>query len=213
MSPRTVAAVSGETHRPGAADPDAGLPEGGFTTLEVEAELGLTEAQALDLLHTAVAKSSSHFYDTGSLENTFSDTSRYDTTMKIEGELADGIQFRSLTGCQHLSTQGVLGNNGIPVTIITGHTHRQDKYLSQEFELLGGERTRFQWDVGTYGSIEEGHDFVLFDFLPALGAGTLTNDDDISEHERWRLCPGDMGVRPKLACDRRRALFDRQAPR
>lgn len=161
------------------ADPASGLPEGGFATLEAEAELGLTEAQALNLLHTVIANSSSHFYDTPSIANTFSRVRRYDAGLKIEGQLTDGLQFRSFTGYQHLATQGEIGNNGVPFNILTGDTGHQDEYLSQEFQLLGGENSRFRWLVGAYGSVERGHDTVLFTVVPALGPIILSNDDRI----------------------------------
>ena len=166
-------------HRIGSGGSRSGLPEGGLATLEAEAELGLTEAQALNLLHTAIANSSSHFYDSPTIANRFSRVRRYDTTLKIEGQLTDGLQFRSFTGYQHLATQGEIGNNGVPFNILTGDTGHQDEYLSQEFQLLGGENSRFRWVVGAYGSVEKGRDTVLFTVVPALGPIMLSNDDRI----------------------------------
>jgi iron complex outermembrane receptor protein len=141
-----------------------GLPEGGLLNLETQAETGLNAAQSAALLESVVAKSKSDFYANSSIYPSSSDIRRMDGALTINGNLENGLTFRSITGAQRLIRDGVFGSP-TPVVAYNSNIHADDNYYSQEFQLLGT-APNFNWVVGIYGGYEKGHDNFAVLFLP-----------------------------------------------
>jgi iron complex outermembrane receptor protein len=154
-----------------------GLPEGSYLTLQTMADLGVSEAQAVALERAWTAQRSPWY----TLDNTHgpavvSDVKRWDVGLNISGDLADNVQFHSITGVQDLS-RNADGGPQFPVLIFEDSHDSSGTYYSQEFQLLGT-APRFKWVLGAYGGYETGSDHSFIFFLPAvLGTGGTANDN------------------------------------
>jgi iron complex outermembrane receptor protein len=150
-------------------------PEGGLETLDLAAANGLTNAQAVALLRSAVARSSTDFYANSGISPTHSDFNRGSVGLDIKADLLLDIKFRSITGYQHLHRDAALGSP-VPAVILQGGFVSDDSSYSQEFQLLG-ETHEITWVAGLYGDHEAGSQQVQFVVLPALfGPGLSTNE-------------------------------------
>lgn len=156
-----------------------GLPEGSYLTLETEAEVGVSEAQAVALERSWVAQRSPWY----TLDNThgpaqFSDVERWDAGLNVSGDLADHVQFHSITGVQDLR-RNTGGGPEFPIFIFQQNPRSSGTYYSQELQLLG-DTPRLKWVVGAYGGYETGTDGQTIFFLPAVfGTGAVANDNGI----------------------------------
>jgi hypothetical protein len=79
--------------------------------------------------------------------------------------------LRSITGYQHFRRTAGGDLDGTPVNILTSLLGTYDRYLSEEVQLLGGNK-RFNWVVGRYGGNERGEEYsvntILADINPAI---------------------------------------------
>jgi iron complex outermembrane receptor protein len=145
-----------------------GLPEGGYLTLETQAENpALSQAQALALLKSWVA-AKSPFYElnnTGGLPG-FADIERWDSALNITGNVTNDVQFHSISGIQHL-LRSVYSGPESAVYVFNQHPFSKDDYYSQEFQILGSAR-RFNWVTGVYGGDELGQDNQKLILLPEV---------------------------------------------
>jgi iron complex outermembrane receptor protein len=161
----------------GIAPASGGQPAGGSTTSEVAAETGMSIPASVAFLNSWVGKSSSSFYDNGSTSYSFSDIRRWDVGLNVSFELARGLEFRSITGAQGLRRESFFGSP-IPTTIFTAAFHTEDKYYSQEFQLVHS-APRFNWVVGAYLGYETGQDNSATLFVPMITPGLGINDSGI----------------------------------
>jgi iron complex outermembrane receptor protein len=150
---------------------------GGSSTLETAAETGLTIPQSIAYLQTFIAKSKSNFYDNGGASFTFSNLKRWDVGLNVAVQLPADLEFRWISGAQGLRREEFVGSP-VPVTLLTGAFHTEDKYYSQELQLLGTKPT-FNWVVGLYGGYETGQDNSGILLLPVINPGLGTNDSGI----------------------------------
>jgi iron complex outermembrane receptor protein len=156
-----------------------GLPEGGALTLETLAENpNLSLPQALALLKTWVANRQTPLLNNTGGPRGFSDIDRWDVGLSVNGNLSKDVQFRSITGFQHLIRDELLGTQSA-LNYITSVFYSQDKYVSQEFQILGVQ-PRLNWVVGMYGGVEDGQDDQDTLVLPGvLGPAPGINDNGI----------------------------------
>jgi iron complex outermembrane receptor protein len=156
-----------------------GLPEGGYVTSETMADLGVSAAQAVALEKSWIAQRSPWY----TLDNThgpaaISDVERWDSGLTVSGDVADDVQFRSITGVQHLA-RDFSGGPQFPVYLYSQHPESSGTYSSEELQLLGT-TPRLKWVVGAYGGYETGRDGQTIYFLPAVfGTGSTDNDNGI----------------------------------
>jgi iron complex outermembrane receptor protein len=156
-----------------------GLPEGSYLTLETEAELGVSEAQAIALEKSWTAQRSPWY----TLDNThgpamFSDIERWDVGLNVSGDVTDHVQLHSITGVQDLR-RNTGGGPEFPIFIFQQNPHSSGTYYSQELQLLG-DTPGLKWVVGAYGGYETGADGQRIFFLPAVfGTGAVANDNGI----------------------------------
>src|SRR5258708_8438317 len=157
--------------------PSQGGALGGATTLETAAETGLSIPQSIAYLQSFIAKSRTNYYDNGSTTFTFSDIKRWDVGLNITFKLPEDLEFRWISGAQGLHREEFFGSP-IPVTILAGTFHTEDKYYSQELQLLGTVPT-FNWVTGLYGGYETGRDKTATELLPVINPGLATNHSGI----------------------------------
>ncbi len=180
----------------GLAAPGGGLPAGGVTALELSVEDGVSLDQAAALLQTYLNRSTTNFYDTSGNFPPTSTIMKWDVDLNLTGDLPDGLKWRSITGVQEMHREGRFGAP-IPGDMIDIGFHTDDKYYSQELQLLGAEK-RLNWVVGLYGSIERGSDDSAALVLPAL-LGPIPGVSDARIYNRslaafgqaiWEFAPG-----------------------
>jgi iron complex outermembrane receptor protein len=152
---------------------DPSDPEGGFLTLVTQGALGLTEDEAVSYLRNAVAQSQHDFYSNHAVNKGLSQIKRADANIAISGDITPGVEFRSITGYQWLKYYASLPSL-LPVPSVSTVGIKRDQYYSQEFQILGGEQSRFNWIVGFYGGFEKGRDYTGIDFL---GVSQTSNDN------------------------------------
>jgi iron complex outermembrane receptor protein len=161
----------------GIAPAGGGAPAGGAATLEYAAEAGLTNDRAAALMQSYVDRSNTAFYDTSGNFPTYSIVRRWDTALKLTGELPASMTWQSITGVQVLRRLSQLGTpwpgNAIKVDLDT-----QDRYYSEELQLIRN-GAQLDWVAGLYGGIERGQDDGLVYVLPALGVPSGTNNSGI----------------------------------
>jgi iron complex outermembrane recepter protein len=156
-----------------------GLPEGGLLTLETEADLGVSEAQAVALERSWVAQKSPWYTTLNPAARPFmSDVERWDVGLSVSGDLTDTVQLRSITGVQDLRRNA---SGDVPTAIIylREFPHTSGLYYSQELQLLG-KTANLNWVVGAYGGYETGTDEQTVFFIPGvLGTGGTENNNGI----------------------------------
>jgi hypothetical protein len=120
------------------------LPEGGLLALEEQAETGLPIDQAVARLRSFVGND--HYSLINNTSNPLlpalsrtpsqSRTARWDVELNVTGALSSNLNFRSITGFQHLIRDEV----NITQTAVQSFNTifgTSDDYTSQEFQLLG----------------------------------------------------------------------------
>jgi iron complex outermembrane recepter protein len=154
-----------------------GLPAGGPVALEAAAETGLSIPDSVNFLQSWVDKARSNFYDNGNTAYSFSEIRRWDVGLNVTRELPNSFEFHWISGAQGLSRDSYFGSP-IPTVIYAGGFHTQDKYYSQELQLLRATPT-LNWVAGLYGGYETGQDDTNVIFLPVLNPGVAFNDSGI----------------------------------
>jgi iron complex outermembrane receptor protein len=154
-----------------------GLPVGSFLALETEADLGVSEAQAVNLLKSWTAQRSPWYTIGNTYEKPGTTVRRSDGGLTISGDLSETVQFRSLTGVEHF-TEDSVGAQSSPIFIFSTDIHFGDTYYSQEFQILGKTPT-LNWVVGAYGGLEEGRDAQALFFAPAVFGTVQSAHDDL----------------------------------
>jgi iron complex outermembrane receptor protein len=167
----------GGIHKVIALTPSASGLLGGATTLETAAETGLTIPQSVAYLQSLIAKYQSNFYDNGGTAFTFSHINRWDVGLSVVVPFPADLEFRSISGAQGLHREEFFGSP-LPVTTITGAFHTEDKYYSQELQLLQT-TPNVNWVVGLYGGLETGQDDTGVLLLPVINPGLGTNNAGI----------------------------------
>ncbi|WP_454882435.1 TonB-dependent receptor [Sphingomonas oryzagri] len=155
-----------------------GSPPGGAATVEAAAENGDLSDAAIG---AAVGQLQSYthtngFYDTN---GTARGASRYEgekAGLDVKADLGGGITLRSITGYQHFRRTAGGDLDGTPVNILTSLLGTYDRYLSEEIQLLGGNK-RFNWVVGLYGGDERGKEYSVNTILADINPGN-PNDFD-----------------------------------
>ena len=137
----------------------------------------MTIPESVAFLQSWVDRSRSSFYDNGSTGDSFSAIRRWDTALNLTFELPHDLEFRSITGAQGLNRDSFFGSP-IPTIIYTAVFHTEDKYYSQELQLLHA-TSQFNWVTGIYGGYETGQDNNAVIFLPVLNPGVQVGDSGI----------------------------------
>lgn len=187
---------------------DPSNPEGGLLTQVTQAALGVTEGQAVDYLRNAIAQSQRNFYTNGAVDKGLSQIRRADANITISGEIGAGVQLRSISGYQWLKYRAALPSVLPVVTVIPTNGRKEDRYYSQEFQILG-EQSRFNWIVGFYGGLEKGRDYTEFNFL---GLGLTSNYNQVQNRSlaafaqaTWEFLPDwHVTAGGRYSIDRRR---------
>jgi iron complex outermembrane receptor protein len=157
-----------------------GAPEGGLLALEEQAETGLPLDQAVNRLRSFVGNgqyllinnTSGPLLPPLSRMRARSDSARWDVGLNVTGDLSSNLKFRSITGFQHLTRNNISDNQGA-VTPFLDSLNTDDKYTSQEFQLLGNLHS-VDWVAGLYGGLERGEDDNPVIFAPALVGPSVT---------------------------------------
>lgn len=188
-----------------------GSPEGGATAFEVAAETGLTIPQSVAYLESVLARSNSDYYDNEGTSFTFSNIKRWDGGLSVTVKLPRELELRWLSSVQGLQREEFFGSP-IPATILSGAFHTEDRYFSQEVQLLGA-NAPFNWVAGAYGGYESGQDNVGVTIIPALAPGVAVNDAAIRNtnaalfaQTTWELVPRwHLTAGARYSADSRRA--------
>jgi iron complex outermembrane receptor protein len=150
----------------GLAPAARGLPPGGVSTLEAAAEGGgLTPAgigAALGTLNNIIAAhafpGAPGFYGTS---GTFPEKSYFrsvSTHFDVTAHLPADITLRSITGYENLYRATASDLDGTPFGLINGPLNADnERYASQEFQLLGG-APELNWVAGVYAGDESGRE-------------------------------------------------------
>jgi iron complex outermembrane recepter protein len=151
-------------HVVGLSPATATQPTGNYLNLETQAETGLNAAQSAALLQSYVAHQQSDFYSNDAISHSSSDTKRWDAGLTINGPLSDTLQFRSITGYQASDRHADVVSPVPAVSIAAPTLPAHDRYVSQEFQILGTV-PRLNWVAGIYAGYETAEDdqtnFVL----------------------------------------------------
>jgi iron complex outermembrane receptor protein len=162
----------------GLAPPGGGLPAGGILTVETSAETGMTFPQSVTYLNDLIAKQAKFYYDDDNTDVTYYHLGRWDTGLNIDVQLGGNMEFRSISGVSALRRNALLSISPIPVTLVTGNLNTQEKYYSEELELLGKTPT-VNWIGGIYGGYENGEDDSTSVTVPVINPGTAVADAEI----------------------------------
>jgi iron complex outermembrane receptor protein len=156
------------------APPNGPFPQGGLVTLETAAETGLTIPQTVALLQSNVNRASTDFYNNGGTNPNFSDITKWDAALGLNITLPSAMQFRSITGIQSFTRSAAFGSP-IEIPFLGDALHSDDKYYSQELQLLGS-HSIFNWVSGIYAGLEQGNDDQVVIALPVLNPGSATTN-------------------------------------
>jgi iron complex outermembrane receptor protein len=186
------------------ADPVAGLPPGGISTLETIAETkglaGLAPGNVVANIGPAVALLNSYvgrsFYNTSGTQATWSDFHGRWAGLSITASLPHDLTLKSITGFQFLHRDNALDQDETPLNILWSRSITRDKYYSQEFQLLGG-NSALNWVTGLYGSTERGTEYAQIIALPLLNplnpahdiAAMVNSSEAVYAQANWQFRP------------------------
>jgi iron complex outermembrane receptor protein len=141
----------------------------GMGLARTPANLALGQAK----LESYIGAPSGNYWDSYSGLPQYSNTTIYNLGLDISAELSDSITLRSLTGYMQLKRGSQTDTDATPFPLIGGPRSTQDKYYSQEIQLLGDMKD-FKWVLGVYYGNERGHDQTVSDTVPAISASSPT---------------------------------------
>jgi iron complex outermembrane receptor protein len=196
----------------GLSAPGGGLPEGGIVTVETSAETGMSIPDSITYLHGLIAKQASAYYNDDNTNFTYSHLGRWGTGLNIDVQLANSMEFRSITGIAGLRRNSLLAISPVPATLVTGNLTTHDKYYSEELALLGKNST-VSWIGGVYGGYEDGQDDSSSVTVPVINPGTAVNNAGIRNTSRaafgqaiWEFVPKwHLTAGARYSSDTRRA--------
>lgn len=167
------------------ADPSTGAPEGGSTTIEAAAELGLPLtpagfAQAANILNSYKG---GDLHDTDSTDPTFSRFTGYVGSLDLKVPVTDDISIRSITAYEHQRKTSLVDFDGTPFTILSARYDVTGHYFSQELQVLGGNKT-LNWVAGAYYGNQTSDEFSTAQILTAINAGGNPNNVDFVARNR-----------------------------
>jgi iron complex outermembrane recepter protein len=121
------------------------------------ADYSLTPAQRAAALAALNAQTTNNFYRSNSgflgHQATFSGKS---ASLDLTWELSDYLKVRSISGYRKFHTETGTDGDATAFTINEARQPTEDRFFSQEFQLLGGDKT-LTWVAGLYYSNEKGH--------------------------------------------------------
>lgn len=179
-----------------------GVADYSTSVLAVAAEMGLARtpanlAIAQKKLESYIGAPASGYYDSFSSFAQYSVTSVYNMGFDISAELSDSITLRSLTGYMSLKRKSATDTDATPFALIGGPRSTEDKYYSEEVQLLG-DMGNVNWVLGGYYGDERGHDRTVSDTVPAVSAASPTIYDATVRNRSvavfaqgtWEFIPG-----------------------
>ncbi len=151
----------------GLAPATATTPEGNQLTREAALELFGADTPAAWALALPIVRSYQflpHYVSGGTFEARENDYAR-DVGLQMDYKLTDDMTLRSITGYRSLAFAFPDDLDGTPFTGTHPRRAAQDDFISQEVQLLGGDK-HFNWVFGAYGSWEHGKEYSTTSTLP-----------------------------------------------
>ena len=171
--------------------------------LAVAAELGLARtpdnlAAAQSLFESYIGAPPGNYWDSYTSLPQYSKTQVYNAGLDIKAELSDTISVRSLTGFMSIDRESQTDTDGTPFALIGGPRETQDKYYSQELQLLGA-AGKLNWVVGLYYGNERGHDQTVSDTLRFISSTSPTIYDATVRNKSYAIfAQADYEILPSL---------------
>lgn len=188
---------------------------GGSAVIEVSRELGLPQtpdgfAQASAILASYVGGDP---YKSGATGDTSSFFESWGVGLDLDFELTDDINFRSITGYQHLKRENHNDADATPFNIVRADRYTPfDVYFSQEWQLVG-KTGPFQWVAGTYLGMESGREYSPSISLPLVSAANPSVTDGRVKNNTYAVfaqATAELATDLRLTAGARYSIDDRQ---